>query len=102
AQTSASTPLALGGYNQDVLTAVSESAASPFGTTVGVDNNSSTGGWSYFERGYPGAIPGTGLPTTASGRTFTGATNPQATFQLQPYVGNNALYVPANGGTAST
>jgi hypothetical protein len=80
------------GYNQDVI--VEDGAANPVvGTSVGFDGSSV-----WYEQGYPGS-DGTGLPS--SGTIFRSATNPNVSFQLQPYTSNNVAFIPGGNGSVS-
>jgi autotransporter-associated beta strand protein len=93
-------PVAATGYNHDVVTAVSESAAnggtSPFGTTRAVDGSNGTGSFVYFQAGVNTANPTFGLP--ASGRFTSGGVN----YQFQDYTGNNVLSLGnANSGNST-
>ena len=74
-----SVPIALAGWNQDVIAQNTDSSPRA-GTSTGVDV------WSFYEAGAP--TTSQGLPSTG---LFTSASNPGVQFQLAPYNQNNAL-----------
>lgn len=77
------TPLALTGWNQDVI--AENTAASPAaGTTT--DFLGGATDWVWYEQGAPSSSQG--LPSSGS---FASQANAGVTFQFQPYDGNNAV-----------
>jgi autotransporter-associated beta strand protein len=89
--------LPLSGFNQDVV--VEKGSANPQNSvTTAFDNTSKTAGYAFFESGYSGTASGHGLP--AAGVGFTSNSNPQTTFQFQPYNSNNVLLL--NEGASGT
>jgi len=91
----ASTPIATtGGYNLDVIRAASEPATAPYGTTGQID----TANRVLYERGLNTANPLFGVP---SSRTFTSLSNPNVSYMLQPYTGNNTISFPNVNDTAT-
>jgi autotransporter-associated beta strand protein len=91
-----SSPIAFGGYNQDLIRALSDPATAPFGTTTSVDAPT---GFALYERGVNTANPTFGLPPGPS-RTFTSLTSgTNVTYQLADYTQNNALQLVAQNST---
>jgi hypothetical protein len=83
-----STPLALTGFNQDVIFGAGEASAFA-GTTTTLD------GFNVLYGAGAGSLPAAnGLPASGS---FTSATDPSVTFTLQPYAGNNGLFFGGRG-----
>ena len=80
------------GYNQDVIVEAGAASATA-GTTTTFDNT-----YDWYETGYPGS-GATGLPT--NGSMFTSASNSAVKFQLQPYAGNNAAFIPGSNGSVT-
>lgn len=90
-------PIALTGWNVDIIAentasgptgGTSTSVVPPGGPGGGLPNNL---GWVFYETGAPGSTQG--LSTNG---TYSSLINPDVTFQLQPYVGNNVVL---QGGT---
>jgi autotransporter-associated beta strand protein len=95
-------PIAVTGFNNDVITAVSEYAGgTPFGTTRAVDGTNGSGSFVYYEQGVNTAAATTGAPT---GGRFQGANNVAVTYQLAPYTSSNVLSMgaPTAGSAATT
>lgn len=84
-------PITVTGYNTDVIFEV--------GGTPGAAGKFLNEGEALYESGLGGAS-GSGLPTTASGRTLTSdhTVGDTTTFTLAAYNGNNALIVQESGG----
>jgi hypothetical protein len=92
-------PIALTGFNQDVI--VEASATDPsLATTVPFDGSGKGGNNVWYEEGFGGPSAGnTGLPP--SGSTFTSLANPQVSFTMQPYTASNVAYMPAAHSTVT-
>ena len=84
-------PIAVTGFNQDVIWADSEGSTASVGTSSAFDvpNN-----WVLFENGAGEQSPG-GLPVSGS---FTSASNPAVNFQLASYTGPNVLMLGSAAG----
>ncbi len=86
-------PLALSGFNQDLIFAPSESSAQA-GTTTTLD------GVNVLYGAGAGTLPAAnGLPSTG---TFTSAADPAVSFSLAPYTSNNALFLSTSRFSAPT
>jgi hypothetical protein len=91
-----STPIALMGWNQDVI--VESGAAAPKDATSCDLAGDKSGAWVWYETGAGyGTYTKQGLPV---GGAFISAYNPRVTFQLQPY-GNTNAAITAVGKTAT-
>ncbi len=94
-QTTQQAPVAVTGFNQDVIWGTSEaSSAIGTGTTAAFDSVNS---YVLYEQGVTNA-PGGGLPTTG---TFTSAANSAVNFQLQSYTQNNVVLLSQSATTQS-
>ena len=96
-------PLALTGFNQDLVWADLESNSglnAMAGTSTSFGGNGA--GTVFYEAGVPGAPGNTGLPQggyfTSSASTFF----PEVPFQLQPYNANNVLMTQSSGNETLT
>ena len=85
------TPVALdpSSFNEDVVIENTATAPLKSAITATMDNGEGKGGDTWFEAGLPISKPNTGFPTGAG--TVVSAADPNTTFLLQPYTGNNAL-----------
>lgn len=77
-----------GGFNQDLI---AENTAPDQATGTSTD----FGSWVFYESGFPGTSQGLPLGATP----FVSLVNPNVTFQLQPYAGNNVVRGGGFGGT---
>jgi hypothetical protein len=95
------TPLAVSGFNQDVVVeagAVNDAANHYLGAvTSTLDGGTSKTGATFYEKGLPGTIGG--LP--AGGASFVSQADPNGTFVLQSATGNNSLQLNS-GNTSGT
>ncbi len=83
-----STPIAAGGYNQDVILAANYTGAFSALTSFDGTGASHAPGNVLYETGTPNSPGGTGMPASPApgvGPTVTSAFNPNVTFQFQPY-----------------
>jgi fibronectin-binding autotransporter adhesin len=87
-------PVAVAGYNQDVIFALSEASASA-GTTASYD---AAPGYVFYENGAAHNGGTGGLPSSG---TIASAANANMTFQLAPYSGNNSLQLNNASGTVT-
>ena len=89
------TPLAVTGFNQDMVLEASapQTGANGF-VTATMDTGTSRTGATYYETGYNTAAPTTGLP--ASGSTFVSQADANHQFRMQSYTANNALLLTAS------
>jgi autotransporter-associated beta strand protein len=94
-------PIAVTGFNHDVITAVSELAGgTPYGTDRAVDGNNGDGSFVYFEQGVYTTNTAFGLPHNGQ---FQGLNNPAVTYQMGSYTGNNVLSIGSStAGSAAT
>jgi autotransporter-associated beta strand protein len=90
---SANQPIAVTGWNQDIIIGASEGTP---GYTA------SMAGWNYYERGLAGSTQGLPADSGATPRTFTSSYNSEVAFQFAPYTGNNAVYLDGPGNVTLT
>lgn len=86
-------PIAVTGFNQDVIVEAGASSASA-AVTASVDNGTAKGAYTVYQKGYNAAAPTTGI---AAGTTITSEADPNHTFAIQPASGANAVLLnPTN------
>ncbi|HEY3323481.1 MAG TPA: autotransporter-associated beta strand repeat-containing protein, partial [Planctomycetota bacterium] len=86
-------PLALTGWNQDIIVGATEGAP---GYSTGMV------GWDFYEIGYPGSTQGLPADSGATPRTVVSTYNANVKFQFAPYAGNNAIYLDGPGNATLT
>jgi hypothetical protein len=95
-------PLAASSFNQDIVADVGTTGSAVGNSITATMDDGTTKGPGQFTWYQLGQNPGaatTGLPT---GTTITSQGNAQATYQLQPAAGNNALLMGVNTPTSGT
>jgi hypothetical protein len=101
--TRTSTPLAVTGFNQDIVVeagATNDPTNHYLGAvTATLDGNTTNpkNGATFYERGLPGTNGG--LP--AGGATFVSQNDPNTTFRLQSATGNNSLQLNASNASGT-
>jgi hypothetical protein len=88
--TSTYTPVSVTGFNQAMIVPAN---GVPTQVTATMDAGTAKTGATYYEMGWNTGAPTTGLP--ASGSIFTSQNDPNHTFQMQSYAGNDALLIDA-------
>jgi hypothetical protein len=92
------TPISVTGFNQMVIVpASSTNVDASITATAGA--GTSKGDYTFFEQGFAGSNPGTGLP--ASGSTFTSQNDSQHVFKMQSYSSNDDLQLNSTTTTGS-
>ena len=86
-------PLALTGWNQDIIIGAAEAAPG---------YSASMAGWAYYEKGLSGGTQGLAADTPGTNRTFASAYHPGVRFQFDPYAGSNAVYLSGPGSVTLT
>lgn len=87
-------PIAVSGYNQDVIVEAGAPANAAGVTTATMDGGSANNNGTWYEQGYNGAAPANGLPT--HGSTITSASASDHTYQFA------SSYGPGNGAAGTT
>ena len=86
-------PLAVTGWNQDIIIDKTESAPG---------YSASMAGWLFYETGLAGSTQGLAANSGATPRTFTSLYDGDVEFQFAPYAGNNAVYLDGPGNVTLT